>query len=85
MTFIIRTRKTKATDTRGARIRVETVEADGKAHTARTMAYDYAADNPHRSAVEQYLQDLGITAYTLRYSGDTRSRAGVLYRVVTPV
>lgn len=80
-TFTIRTRYVKATNFHGSRIRVERVSESGRATEARTLAYNYAADNPHVGAAIEYLQAQGINAFRVYWSRETRSGQGNVYRV----
>ena len=80
----LRTRKIKATDFRGARIRVEVLDSEGKASKARTLAYNYAADNPHVGAAIEYLHSQGIENFRLNWDRETRSGSGNIYRVEIP-
>lgn len=79
--FMVRTRKVNATDFRGARIRVECVADSGTGWGARTLAYNFAAENPHVGALIEYLNGKSIDSFRADWVRETRSGRGNIYRV----
>lgn len=75
--FRVRTRSVEATDSREARIRVETIHSDGSRSRSRTLGIDRAADNPHAVAVTKYLHLLGYEHFGVYFSRKTKSGSGI--------
>lgn len=80
MTLTLRTRYVGPTDTRGSRIRVEALDAEGTPHAIRTLPYNYAAHNAHEGAVLEYLHARGYVHTRIHFDRETRSGRGNVYR-----
>jgi len=69
------TRYYSATDTKGSYI---TVRRGGR---VRKIHYDYAARNPHESAVEQAFERWGLKIHGYGFTGTARGGRGNVYHV----